>query len=237
MEKKLIWFFLLVSLFVICSTDFLFNGIPAYSAFVYKFGRALNNLSFAYLASLLFYWIVVTIPQNRNRRNIYDDIFRTTGNIIGDCEAIISELVKHSQYDPPDKKDLSQNDFEIILARINPNNNSTSVLQINPLTYATWLQFLWFRKNRSLDFINTIFNFMIYLESDYVKLLAKVKECHYFKSLDLYNGIPVQSQNMIFIADAIFKYYVEVNNLKIFADKNLSKYSKGYTLSGLTYFS
>lgn len=234
LEEKWIWALLGVSAIIICCTDFLFDEIPECSNFVYKLGRLFNNLSLAYIASVMFYWIVVLIPDKRKKKNLYEYVFKRTGNVIGDCESLITELIKASAYAPANKN-LTEADFRAILTKIAPHGNAPMYLQDRN---ATWVEYLYEQRRRSLDFIERILGYIIFLESesDYIKLIANVKDCTHFNHLPHYIGHQMKNPDLTFISKGLYEYYVAVKLLKEYVDKNFSKYSKDYTLTGLQYF-
>lgn len=239
-EKKWIWSLLLLSIIIICCTDFWFDNTPAFADWFFKLGRTFNNLSLAYISSVIFYWIVVSIPEKRKKHDIYDNIFRVTGNVIGDCEGLIHELIKASGVTPKDLKNITKEDFELILQKIHPYADVPLVNQHlgnGKFIYAKWVEYFNYQRNRSLNAINNkIFIYIIYLETDYVKLITKVKDCSYFFVVQSINNSQMSNTDMTFLSDDLFEYYSQLKALKQYADFNLSEFSKDYSLKDLRAF-
>jgi hypothetical protein len=239
-EEKWIWSFLILSIIIICCTDFWFDKKPAFADWFFKLGRTFNNLSLAYISSVIFYRIVVSIPEKRKKRDIYDNIFRVTGNVIGDCEVLIHELVKASGVTPNDLKNITRKDFEIILKEIHPYADAPLIKQYlgeGKFVYAKWVEYFNYFRNRSLNAINNkLFIYIIYLETDYVSLITKVKDCSFFQIVQGINTSPMSNTDLTFISSDLFDYYSKLQALKQYADLNLSQFSKGYSLKDLRTF-
>ncbi len=71
---------------------------------------------------------------------------------------------------------------------------------------------------------------------DYIKLIANIKDCTHFNHMVSYSSRPMTNTDFTFISKGFYEYYVAVKLLKEYADKNFSKYSKDYSLTGLKYF-
>jgi hypothetical protein len=239
-EEKWIWALLFLSIIVICCTDFWFDMKPAFANWFYKLGRTFNNLSLAYISSVIFYWIVVSIPEKRKKRDIYDNIYRVTGNVIGDCEGLIHDLIKASGVTPSDLKNITREDFELILQKIHPYADAPLINQHlgnEELVYAKWFEYLNYKRNRSINAINNkLLNYIIYLETDYVKIITKVRDCSYFSLVQSMNNIQMSNTDMTFLSHALFDYYSQLKALKKYADLNLSEFSKNYSLNDLRAF-
>jgi hypothetical protein len=244
-EDKWIWGLLLASLLIVLSTDFFFIKIPAVSFYIYQLGRTPNNLSLAYISSVIFYWIVVSIPDNRKKKHIYKYVYERTGNVIGDCTALLRDLIKTSGYIPANKN-LTEADFKSILGKIHPYSEAPL---LNGFTadgkhkYANWVEYMYYQKLRSFDFIDKIFERIIFLESEseYIKLLTEVKDQLYFLQVQtfmLHTGTTLQMTNtdLSFFAPTMHKYYESLKNLKKYSDSNFAKYSEGFSLNGMEDF-
>jgi hypothetical protein len=223
-EDKWLYGLLILSIIIIGCTDFWFDEIPAYAEWIYKLGRMFNNLSLAYISSIVFYWIIFSIPENRKKRNIYEGQFVVSSNIIGDCQTIISQLEKATSYVPSDPKNLTVQDFEELL-KINPYGDAPLLVNRGPnIGYATWVEYLNYQRQRSQNFINEkVVDYFIFLETDYVKLIQTIKSCNYFTQVQALLAGKMRNPDLNFMSDVLHEYYL---NLKKYRDKTFFKYAK-----------
>ncbi len=223
-EDKWIWSLLITSVLIICCTDFWFDSIPAYSNFLYKLGRTANNLSLAYISSVMFYWIIVSIPDKRKKKSMYKYFYGKTNEILSDFEILMSEFIGVSNYTPSNKI-LAKTDLDAILLKIHPYGQASRMIGPNPVK---WLEWMDNRRLRSINAITEILSTVVFLESEaeFVKLLTDLKGCIYFISLPSIMSLPLSNTDLLSFSESIDDYYLKLKKLKEYSDKNFSKYSK-----------
>jgi hypothetical protein len=218
-EEKFILVFLVISISIVALTDFIFAKTPACSFTIYQLGRALNNLSLAYIASVIFYWIVVSIPENRKKRSINWYIKRYTKLTINDGINLLSEISKEAKVEGAEISKITETELKEILRKIPPYGQAPLIIGDRN---ASWLEFLFNSKARSTDFINRILVYIIYLDSEHVKLLTEVKDASYFNHLDNFFtiGVKINNPDIKHFSRQMHAYLQTVSKLQAYYEKN-----------------
>lgn len=176
-------------------------------------------LSVSYVPSFFVYLFVVYLPRRRDQKTLSVFIANQTAMLIGDGQAILSELSKaasHSAATPP-----SEEDFKIICTSINPAGNAPLLKRLQPMEHANWIEFLLERKARSERAIDLLLRYILYLESEHVRLITEIKGCVLFMMLDSVARHPLSNKDMSFLAGALTGHYALTRELAIYSDKHL----------------
>jgi hypothetical protein len=91
------------------------------------------------------------------------------------------------------------------------------------MEYANWIEFLLERKARSERAIDLLLRFMLYLESEHVRLITEIKECALFLQLESVARYPVSNKDMSFLSSALFRYYNLTRELAAYSDKHMKR--------------
>jgi hypothetical protein len=192
---------------------------PSGSALSYRIFDGFYWLSVSYVPSYFVYLLVVYLPRRRAQKNLSVFVANRTAMLVGDGEAIYSELSKaanHTSIATP-----SADDFKTICGQIHPAANSPLLRRIQPLEYANWIEFLLERKARSERAIDLLLRYMLYLEPGHVRLITEIKDCVLFMMLDGVARLPFGNQDMSFFSSALFGYYNLTRELAAYSDKHM----------------
>lgn len=192
---------------------------PPHNALSYRVFEVLYWLSVSYVPSYFVYLLVVYLPRRRDQRNLSVFVANQTAMLIGDGQAVhaaLSKAANHISTAIP-----SADDFKTICAQIDPVASAPLLKNIQPLEYANWIEFLSERKARSERAIDLLLRYMLYLESEHVRLVTEIKDCVLFMMLDGLARHPLSNKDMSFLASALFSYYNLTRELEAYSETHM----------------
>lgn len=119
-NNKILFIVLLLAVIVTCLPFVCFD-------FFYYFYDLISQLSIGFIVSFIFYIIVVKMKENKNIKNINKCIENPLKRLIINMEQSIYSFNK----DFKDKIDLTENDFELALSKVSPNDEMPILLSFN----------------------------------------------------------------------------------------------------------
>ncbi len=187
-----------------------------------KIGDIIYKLFMSYISAFIFYFLVIHIKAQKDKINLYTYVAKKVYMVIGSSWGLIQEISKAANVSIENKYP-SQTELESICKAINPNSNAPLLLG-NPYTYATWIQYLNFQKQRSNEATAKIFLKMPFLDTQLVKLLANIEDCTYFMGLKHLENTPIRNTDLTFQQNSLSKYLDLIKDLEKYADKKLKDY-------------
>ena len=220
-ENVLLWVFLLASLSTILLVKFIFAEVPDCWQYGHEVGEIFYDLSLAIITSIIFYYVVVVIPQNRNRKNIYKHAGRITDNIIYSGSGILDGLSSHREFEKTDT-DRTEEEFFLLCKQIGPNSLqdyfSTTTKQY-PITYGQHISHV---KKKLKEEARNLFVYMVYLDTEHIKLVNEIIHCPlmereaYFDENSTYY---LNESNFESISDILYDFYKKVRALRTYLGK------------------
>jgi hypothetical protein len=192
---------------------------PSGNALSYRVFDGFYWLSVSYVPSYFVYLLVVYLPRRRDQKNLFVFVANQTAMLIGDGQAVHAELskaAKHTSTAIP-----SADDFKTICGQIDPASSAPLLKRTQPMEYASWIEFLLERKARSERAIDLLLRYMLYLESEHVRLVTEIKDCVLFMMLDGVARHSFSNKDMSFLASALFSYYNLTRELAAYSDKHM----------------
>jgi hypothetical protein len=176
----------------------------------YRMFEVLFRLAASYIPAHMMFALVTDLPRHQDLNHIRPFLASQTAMLAGDGQAVLAALQKaagHEAADPP-----TQETFVDICKRIHPLGSSPMVRHTWPLTHATWLEFLFDRRQRSAQTIETLFRYMTYLDPEHKRLIRQIDNNSFFAQLDELRAfqlasVPVGNTDLSFLADSLFRYY------------------------------
>jgi len=185
-QKSILIILLILSIITIILNDFIFSNTIEIIPIGNELGQILSNLSLAYISSYIFYLLVVVTKEKKDRKNVYNSVYHLTNSLIAHGYSIYDEIIEASGADKSDynKKTISEDDYfklcEISDIRYTPKNRFFGS-PFNP-RYANLAQHIYngtvTQTNR---YIEKVFEFMPFLDSDFIALLNKLRHSGFFK--------------------------------------------------------
>ena len=184
-QRQLLNLLLIASLLIILLNDFIFNEITEIISFGDELGMVLSNFSLAYISSFIFYYVVVVIKEKKDKKNIYFTVYEWTDQLVGRAYSVYHYVILASgaiQTDY-DKKTITKEQFAKLCKQGNPNTIATNIFLGTPTNSlnATYGQLI---HNNSVSnvkaYTERIFNYMPFLESDFVLIINKLLNSGFF---------------------------------------------------------
>jgi len=176
-------------------------------------------LSVSYVPSYLVYLFVVYLPRRKDQRALSVFVANQTAMIGGDGQAILNELSKAAGHSVEGTPTIE--DFKIICSQINPSGNAPILKRIQPLEHGTWIDYLLDRKARSERAVDLLLRYVLYLESEHVRLITEIRGCVLFMVLDGMAGQSLSNSDMSFLATALYRHNTLTRELSNYADKHM----------------
>jgi hypothetical protein len=109
----------------------------------------------SYIPAYLMFALTADLPRNRDLKNTRPFLASPTAMLAGGAQAVLAALAEaagHKVADPP-----TQKDFDEICKHINSLGLAPLLKRSQPREYATWIEFLFYRRQRSARAIEKLF--------------------------------------------------------------------------------
>lgn len=199
---------LLTSIFSIIDIKLRFLVIPELFKNGSLFENDIYNLSIAYLASFVFYYLVVFLPGKRNRRLFHTYVSKQIDHLLRNTTWIVSSFIKNDNpkkypYQLPDDENLKK-----LIAKSKPNDSGhRGYTQPNGqfVQITLWQTIV----NNKFEVMSTIDRLSIrapQFDNTLTNLLMEIEECTLFYSIDQ-NQTHYSGSSLKLLADYFIEYY------------------------------
>lgn len=179
MKKHILNILLFFSIVTVLINDIIFNETPEFISFGHELGTVLSNLSLAYIASYIFYYVVVVIKEKKDKSNIYSAVYEWTNQLVGRAYSVYHEIISASGTNNTDfdKKTITKEQFRELCSLANPNDISRNTVLGSPsnLQLASYGNIIY---NNAISNVgglsDKIFNYMLFLDTEHVRLINKI---------------------------------------------------------------
>lgn len=184
-----------------------------------KINDLLANICFTYIASFIFYYLVVYLKEKRDRENLKDLVAKYTSLLFYNYKRMIIDL--QSGKEPiilfPDEEKLKE-----ILSSIDP-SSSAPLLMGTKMRQADWFDYLDYVFDRHKGLLIKLESLMPHLNTELIKILGDLDfhtnnsmDYAYFRSWQVTNKRPYKS--LIFTFDKFKSYQNSIFKLKAYYD-------------------
>lgn len=206
---------------VVLMEAYLFD-IPELIPWGEEFGTIYYKLCLSLMASYIFYFIVIHLKSQSDKENINAFVATKSYGVVGDYKSQIQALKKEVNSTISDDY-LSKEQIEDVFKMIDPKNNAPLLLgQFG--SYANWIQYMSYHKDRTQKLIQKIFIKMPFLDSKLVRLLAEIDDCTHFVVIESTLNLKFGNNDMSAWAGSFYEYSIKCKELEEYNEKNLSKY-------------
>lgn len=228
-DKSLLNFILFVSILFVISFDFFVVDYLTCFPSLKKFGNTISNISMAYISSYVFYWVATIYKERLDRKNIYSTIYRVSKRLVSAGYKIANELARANNCKEKDfEKKVSKEMFFDLCKKTNPKSQGVSDFVINfypniPRNYAQIIYYYAFLQTK--EYIATIFTYMPFLDSQFIKILNKINESEFYLVADT---LLRDTKNTTFEAwaDSFYKFHLLMAELDSYIEANYKIYVK-----------
>lgn len=204
-------FLLLTILCLVVMESYLLN-IPEVVPWGAEFGKVFYKLCLSFIASYIFYFVVVHIKSESDKEQINGFISSKVDRVIGDCKSQINDFKRQVNYESAEIY-LTLEEIEEVFSKINPHSNAPLLLG-GLENHANWMQYMIRHKNRSQEAIQKIFVKMPFLDSKLVRILAEIDGCTHFDIVETSLGLGFSNKDLKAWGSTFHKYTVLCQQLE-----------------------
>ena len=222
--RKDLSFLFLLSLSTVLAIDFWLGDIPELFKGGHTIGTIVEKICLSYISAFIFYFLVVHIKQQRDKKNIYNYVAIKSLSIIAYGQTIGRDLAKTANVEMKEYYP-SKNELLEICSKINPYSEAPTLMSWTGQKY-NWFQFFENYRLQTMSTIEDIYSKMPFLDTKLVKHLSAIEGSDYFSFVKAVSNAPFQfkNENLLNFADTIFKYIETVKEFDNFYKRNIEKY-------------
>lgn len=218
--RPLLSIFFLISFSSIILLTFWLINIPELFKGGAKIGQIVYGLSFAYVSSFIFYFIVIHSKIRKDKENLHSYISGKIGIIIERAKSLIDEMAKKTEIklnaSYPDKSQL-----KLICEKINIYSGANILLPVGQeFIEGKLIHSMNLCKERSNEAIYRLLLQSQFLDSELINLLAMIEDCYFFKQISIILRFPIENQDLTVYEPIISKYFDLVKDLEDYYNKN-----------------
>jgi len=211
-QKIIIWFLFVLSIIAIFLIEFRYNDTPERWEYGYELGKVLSNLSLAFIASGIFYVLLVYLPRLKDKKHIYKHasqinfrIFLSGTSLFKEVDENPNEFVLFSK--------IEKEDFFKICENTGPNDLYSFFITTDiqyPINYRQKLNTI--RLSIEKD-IKILFTYISHLEKEHISLLNDLLYCQLMRDLNNCYSEEKYSKNVTTyepIKEVLYDFYNKV---------------------------
>lgn len=202
---------LLISLVSIILIDTVFIKLPELFDGGSGLLNAYYNFCIGMVASYIFYFVVVHIKEEKDKKNIGPYIGGKSMLVVNDYERFIRAVGYTNENQYPSQFEIKRS-FE----QIDPNSRTPSMMCANTHQNVTWFQYMNYFRTQSQESIGKVFEKMPFLDSELVKLLSDIDNCSYFAQVEFISKVPHCNENLSVWSEPFYEYSLLCQKLKLY---------------------
>ncbi len=209
--KYIIWFLFILSIIAIYIIEFKYNNTVERWDYGAELGKVISNLSLAFIASGIFYVLLVYFPKLRDKKHIYKHASQINFSIFLTGTSLFKEINKTDEFVL--FREIERAEFFKICETIGPNDLYSFFITPDkqyPISYRQRINNI--RINIEKD-IKVLFTYISHLEKEHIYLLNDLLYCQLMRDLDNYFNNEKYSKNdtsFESIKEALYDFYKKV---------------------------
>ncbi len=183
----------ILALLTVCLIDFWLINVPELFKSGHTLATIIEKLCLSYISAFIFYFLVVHIKQQKDKKNIYAFVAIKSNLIIAYGQTIGRDLAKAAnatlKASYPDKNELIE-----ICSKISPYSEAPLFVNFSGQK-ANWFQYFERYRVQSIEAIQEIYAKMPFLDTQLVRHLSEVEDSQLFALVKAVAPIPIQFKN------------------------------------------
>lgn len=171
-----IFYMLIVDVLFLLVMELWLREIPApYPIFV-KIGNVFVTLAISIIASVIFYFVQVHLPNAKEKERIYPSIAKLFGSMLGLEKDLLTQVLQIKM------EDMTEEGIEDSVSKLDLYSEAPLTIgSANAVNHrANWIEYCLYRVERIDKNWNLLINFSTYLDSECMSLLIKIQnDCTY----------------------------------------------------------
>ncbi|MCU7937594.1 MAG: hypothetical protein KZQ99_22520 [Candidatus Thiodiazotropha sp. (ex Dulcina madagascariensis)] len=211
---------LLISLACVISVEFVFDKTAELFSGGAKLGEMLSNLSLAFMASYIFYVVVVHMKYVKDKEHLDPYIALKSRQLVTAIRVLTHSLILKAGVDPENKYP-SELELKKIASKTHLSDPAPEAdRKIHP-HINTMSDYFYHWKNISEERLEDIIGLSQYLESNHISLLLKIQESSFYGTLDIIKGINLNN-DFSALSSSLYSLSQSAKNLEEYCDSNFS---------------
>ncbi len=226
-DKKLNYL-LLLALVAVILIDVVFVSVPELFPGGARIVVVIHAISLAFIASYIFYFVVVHLKQTSDKRNIQPFVALKTKQIVNGIRAITHAIVLHTGNDPEEEKYPSKAKLADMCEHINPYGPAPETYRRMGTGDDSWMDYLMYWKENTEERLSEIFLQGQYLESAHVGILLRIQQSSFFSALDLVPST-ILNEDLTFLSGPIYDLSESAKSLESYCNqqfKNVEQFKQ-----------
>ena len=212
-----------ISIATVLINDMLCAEIPERFGFEDKLGQIFSNLSLAFIASYIFYWLVVLTKEKIDRENNNYFLYPMTDELVRYSYEIFEDIISFSH---STVNNITRREFAECCEKINPNHKKPCHQYGEPgnsipMTYGIWM---YIKVERTRVLADALFS-MPFLLPECRKTIFKLVDSSTIKSSRHNQDIP-SSPNLLPRAYILYELLEAIRELDVFKKEMEIEYTK-----------
>jgi len=178
----------------------------------------LYDVSIAFIGSSFFYYLLVYIPANRDRKRIAIYTKYLSGLISFRGTNLIDALRQNVKIN--EKDEYTSQDFDLICSTINPNNQAPIIINTVNMTNGTWWDYFsntYFELNKYLE---KIMPYMYFMDSEHIELINNILKSGFYSTFSSMPNAKYNNKDITFLRKDLQELYSLSKKLKKYIDNN-----------------
>jgi len=224
--------FLIFSIFNIILIEFILNRWEDVFTGGEAIGRLLRDISLSFITSYIFYYIVVIRKNHKDKENIYEYVNKKTMWLINGAHFTLGIITQKKGItykrlgEFPTKDELDKYYFGS-QTDANPETPPNITIGYNPnMTDTDWVLLLKSGIDESQETISQIMDRMPYLDSDYVKILTNLEDCHFITGINKLVRHNITQVKLLSFSKDFYDFTVLLCEIREYAKQHFSPYLK-----------
>ncbi|RPH26710.1 MAG: hypothetical protein EHM93_19460 [Bacteroidales bacterium] len=222
LRKELI-ILLIISILLIILVEFTDFRLPIFVNNAAKWNLLGYNLSIAYLASFIFYFIVVHIPNEKEKEKIIPYFKVKTNCMINSAKALLKVLKEETKTDfintYPTRKEL-----ENLLEKVNPHQKAPMLISL-PDKYANWAYYFAENSIRIKIYCEEILSKIKFIDSEFFNKIIVIDEHMYLKeTVRIHKAMPIGNDESTYLLTFFHQFIQAIEELEKFTEKEFRNY-------------
>lgn len=227
--------------------DYVLNALLIFSLswiFIYRFllihypervrwgselGTIVDNLSIALVASYIFYFIVVHLKDEYQKRKMYNHLSNGVRLIFAFSKKFIEDLAQEQNIDES-YDELTDQQLTDICQNIDAQSSAPESVYVpsqNTYRHSNWIEYSYQTKERIEDHIEFLFSYTDFMDVELVELLTEINNSMFLQVI----GQKVSSErrhgpeeDLSTYSSPLRKYILLISKLEKYAERELSVY-------------
>lgn len=214
---------LLVSFSCITIVEFIYDKTPELFIGGAKLGEIISNLSLAFIASYMFYVVVVHFKYIKDKEHLDPYIALKSKQVVGSILELTGTIIwkaqdeKDSEIKYPNKLELEEITKNVHFKDLAPEAYRRSHQNIN-----TMWDFTNHWKGLCEERLKDILTLSLFLESEHIKLLLNIQESSFYSIINFFEEVELDNE-FSSISNSLYKLLQSTKKLEEYNDLYFSK--------------